>query len=172
MTTYVNPILPYPEFGKFENIWKDTRIIDDLVTSATSMSTGAIFKHSHNFEANHEMNNLFANKCNDKDFLLNLMNSYGESDMSISNAGTYVFNKKKLTSLKPFKIEETFYTDSICNVRTCLLGALNYHISYWNGKLMIALCSNKAAMGSGFTERLVQLFKDNLKKSIVNYFRL
>ena len=42
MTTYVNPNIPYPEFGKFENIWTDTRLIDDLVTSATSMATGSL----------------------------------------------------------------------------------------------------------------------------------
>ncbi len=166
MTTYVNPNIPYPEFGKFESIWTDTRLIDDLVTSATSMTTGAIFKHSHNIEANHEMNSVFASKSNDKGYLINLMYSYSESDMSISNAGTYVFNKKQPTPSAPFRIEETFFTDSICNTRTCLLGALNYHISYWNGKLMIALCSNRAAIGSGFTERLVQLFKNNLEKSV------
>ena len=166
MTTYVNPNIPYPEFGKFDNIWTDTRLIDDLVTSATSMATGAIFKNSHNIEANHEMNSVFASKCNDKDYLINLMHSYSECDMVMSNAGTYVFNKKQPTPSEPFRIEETFYTDSSCNTRTCLVGALSYHISYWNGKLMIALCSNKAAIGSGFTERLVELFKDNLKKSV------
>ena len=50
MTTYVNPILPNPEFGKFENIWKDTKVIDDIVKNATDMSTGAIFKYSHNYD--------------------------------------------------------------------------------------------------------------------------
>ena len=165
-TTYVDPVIPYPTFGQFENSWKAAKIIDELVADATTISSGAIFKHSHNFDAIYEMNSLFASKTNDINYLMNFCESISDTDMSISNAGTYVFNKKKLTSLKPFKIEETYYTDSICNTRTCLLGALNYHISFWNGKLMVALCSNKAAIGSVFSERLIKLFIENFKKSL------
>jgi hypothetical protein len=166
LTAWVDPKIPYTELGQFENIWKDTKVIDDLVKNATDMSTGAIFKYSHNYDYFYEVNSVFAGKIDDMNYLMNYMDSMSECDISFSNIGTFVYNEKQLTSFGPFKIEETFYTDSLCNTRTCLLSSLFYHISYWNEKLMIALCSNKAAMGSGFTERLVQLFKDNLKKSI------
>ena len=168
LTTYLDPKIPYPKFGRFENIWQDTKVIDEVIANATDLESGAIFKNSHNFEGAQEINDLFAS-TNNRSYLMNCMSSISDSDMFMSNTGTYVFNRKKQSPSKPFKIVETYFTDSMCDTRTCLLASLNYHVSYWNGKLMFALCSNKAGIGNAFTERLVQFYKENLYKSVERF---
>jgi len=169
LTTYVDTKLSYPSFGEFENIWSDSKLIDDLIAKSSDMRTGAIFKYSHNFEDIQEMNDLFSS-TNDTDYIMNFMNSISDSDVCMSNVGTYVFNKKQPNPSEPFKIAETYFTDSMCKTRHCLISPLFYHVSYWNGQLMFALCSNKARIGSEFTERLVEIYKENLKKSVENNF--
>ena len=168
LITYVDVKLPYPSFGKFENIWSDSKLVDEVVAKAVDMQTGAIFKHSHNFEDIQEMNDLFSN-TNDMNYLINFMNSISKPDVSMSNAGTYVFKKKQPNPSEPFKIVEVYFTDSLCNTRACLLSSIYYHVSYWNGKLMFALCSNKASIGSEFTERLIEIYRKNLEKSVEQF---
>lgn len=165
LTTYLNTKIPYPDFGRFENVWQDTKLLDDLIANATDLNSGAIFKNSHNFEDAQKINDLFSS-TSDTNYLMNCMHSISDSDMFISNTGTYVFNRKKQMPSEPFKIVETYFTDSMCNTRTCLLASLCYHVSYWDGKLMFALCSNKAGIGNAFTERLVHFYKENLYKSV------
>ena len=169
-TTYVDANLPYPAFGKFDNIWSDTNLIDKVVAKAVDMQTGTIFKYSHNFDDIQEMNQLFSSG-NDEKYLSNFIYSINDSDVCLSNTGKYVFNKKQPCPSEPFKIIETYFTDSTCNTRACCFASLFYHVSYWNGKLMFALCSCKAVIGSEFTERLVKIYKDNLVKSVENFER-
>ncbi len=64
-------------------------VIDELVKSATNMSTGAIFKYSHNFDYFYETNSVFASKINDTNYPMSYMNSISECDMSLSNIGTF-----------------------------------------------------------------------------------
>lgn len=169
LTTYLEPKIFYPKFGLFENLWRDTAYLDTLIAEASNMEDGSIFAHSHNYEHAEEINHLFQNNSNVNDIISSL-NCANGCDLGISNIGTYVFNSHKPNPSTPFKIVESYFTDSLCSSRSCLCCCTFYHVSFWDGKLMFALSSNKAQISSQFTDRLAQLYKNNLLKSVEKFY--
>ena len=65
----------------------------------------------------------------------------------------------------PFKIRENYFSDSLQTKPNTIAGLI-FHISFWNGEIMMQLSSNKSVINSKFVERLVQLIEQHAKKSI------
>lgn len=167
LAPYLETQILYPEMELFQDIWKDVHTVDHKITEATSLETGALFEYTYNEELINDYNKIFETNKNENE-IINLINSESTCDLVMSNIGTYAYNEKKPNPSSPFKITETYFTDSICNIKPCNAAALFFHVSYWNEKLMFSLCSNKSTIGTAYTERFIQLYQENLAKSINN----
>lgn len=152
--------LEYPNFGKYENIWKDSKYVDELIGEMSRVDTGAIFADSHNYQATKEVNNLFETIA-DKKEICKILNSNSKWDIIASNIGTYLCKNKTQNPLGPFKIEEVYFTDSL-NSEPAIDSSLLLHITYWNDQLMFMISSNKSSIDSQKIIRLVDLYENFL----------
>jgi hypothetical protein len=140
-------------------IWSDSQIIHEKIVETTDLNSGNAFVVSHNEDILGAYLESFKNEN-----VLNEMHKEMHGDLAISNIGAYVWNKRMVYDLGPFKIKETYFSDSLQTVPHIIPG-LVFHIGYWNEEIMIQLSSNKYAIGAIFVNKLLDLLAEQFKNS-------
>jgi hypothetical protein len=155
----------HPNFGAYENAWKDAEHLNSLIAKSTNMETGTVLSEQFSFESINAINELFDRSSNLKE-ICSLLNEKSEVDVIISNAGTYLQNEQLEKLKTPFEIKEIYFTDSM-NSSPSLDACVLAHLSYWKNQLMFMLTFNKSDINSAAANRLTKLFQSNLEKFAV-----
>ena len=156
--------LSRPNFGDFNDIWADARHVNELVEKCTSMEDGSLFLGTHDFESIDLFNRMFKECVDDEERACKTMNKTNHCDLILSNLGTYVSSRKKIFQ-GPFDIKEVYHGDSLQSSPN-VISALIFHITFWNREIQILLSSNKSAMGTKYSERLINLLEQIIIKSV------
>lgn len=155
--------LYYPRFGTFKDIWKDAEYVNEVIANNTRFDNGSILELSHDNEYI-EMGNSIFDSCQDAKILSNLLNSQKTFDLSLSNLGTYSFDRVKRID-GPLKISEIYHGDSI-NTEPNAFPSLMLHVSTWDFRIMIQLSSSRRAFATHYSDQFMELYKLAIEKSL------
>ena len=70
-----------------------------------------------------------------------------------------------MTLSGPLKINEHYFSDSLQSKPSVLPGLL-FHISFWDGEIMIQLSSNKHVINAVFVDRCMTFLEDEIRNSV------
>ena len=155
--------LYYPHFGTFKDVWKDSEYINSVISENTRFDNGSILELSHDQEYIDIGNSTFE-FLQDPKLLSYSLNSQKNFDLSLSNLGTYLYDRVKRVD-GPLKISEIYHGDSI-NTDPNAFPSLMLHISTWDSRLMIQLSSSRKAFAAHFSDQFMSLFKYSIEKSL------
>ena len=153
--------LYYPRFGQFIDVWKDAEYINEVIVENTRFDNGSILELSHDHEHIDLGNSLFET-FQDKKFLSNTLNSQKTFDLSLSNLGSYLYDRVKRVD-GPLKITEIYQGDSIS---TDGFPSLMIHVSTWDSRIMIQLSSSRRTFGAQYSDRFMEFYKLAIEKSL------
>lgn len=155
----------YPKIGTFQDIWADAEYINDVLAERLRFDTGTILEVTHDFENIELGHSAFQLLKNSSDLSVAL-NSYKNYDMSFSNLGTYVYDRKKRVK-GPLKLSEIYHGDSIATDPHAFC-SLMMHCCTWEGRLMFQLSSSRKTIAVHYTDQFINLINLVLEKSLID----
>jgi hypothetical protein len=155
--------LYYPRFGQFKDVWKDAEYINEVIVENTKFENGSILELSHDNEYIDLGNSLF-DSFQDQKLLSNSLNSHKTFDLSLSNLGTYLYDRVKRVD-GPLNITEIYHGDSI-NTDPNGFPSLMLHVSTWNSQIMIQLSSSRKAFAAQYSDQFMEFYKLAIEKSL------
>lgn len=163
---YFSGLIPiqteYPQFGRYEDIWSDSKYWDELIRSHTDMSTGALFVEICDDEGHQQVDEMFE-KAKNLYEVCGKLQSHSRQDVFMSNIGRYLCNSKRQDPPGPYKLAEIYYADSL-SARPAINNALIYHSGLWNDELMFMISSDRTRLAAEHTDRLVDLLERLLNR--------
>jgi hypothetical protein len=154
----------YPRIT-FQDIWKDAQYINEVVSENTRFDNGSILELSHDDEYL-DLGNTAFETLQDHNLLSFALNSHKNFDLSLSNLGTYLYDRKKCVD-GPLKLSEIYHGDSI-NSDPNSFCSLMLHISTWDGRIMIQLSSSRKAIAAHYSDKFMHLYQLVIEKSIID----
>lgn len=152
--------LLYPQLS-MDNNWNSIKYINECLAKETNITTGSLFKFSHDFDSLKAVDELFKGN-DDLTQIASILNQENSCDFVLSNTGTYVYDSVKRIS-GPLIISETYYGDSLVSIPN-EFAPIMLHTSTWNDCLMIQLSSNRRIFSSENADKFVKYFIDEILK--------
>lgn len=140
--------------SKHENIWEDSRLIDNIVTAKTNLEDGTLLSNSHS--------SFILDQTSTEE---SVRTGEVNSDVGLSNLGMYINDRCKVYD-GPISLDEIYLGDSFTKYPhiSC---AVVFYVIFWRGELMIRLTNNKKCFGTKFAKRWIQLLEEVMRNSLV-----